>query len=359
MRIVFFVLAIQFPASLRTAPNVSFADLATARAAIIDDPAYFDRVQPMEMEAVTGLPLPVVALADQRAECRRRFQAAVREFTEEEKAAIRSLVALVDSATRKNYPQYAETPWNFLKVTSNIEAGFPHTRGKHIVLAESVCRWLLGGRAGGFRQCVPLDKMELLLHEKLHVFQRAHADLFDSLYIGQLGLIRAKTIAICPWIVEHQLLNPDAVDCPWVFPILRPDGTKYIWPLCSLPDGPGPKRLPADFSMLAFYVTREGDGFRVQQSPDGRPKYSELLSVRAYREVFPQFDQHLSSARSGRRPVCQARRVRQLFLLADGRRRTGREGEDLRPFAGLVPEKSREGGSHERTQRSQRRTLKV
>ena len=26
----------------------------------------------------------------------------------------------------------------------------------------------------------------------------------------------------------------------------------------------------------------------MQQSPDGRPKYSELLSVRAYREVFPQ-----------------------------------------------------------------------
>jgi hypothetical protein len=46
--------------------------------------------------------------------------------------------------------------------------------------------------------------------------------------------------------------------------------------------------MPADFSMLAVYVTREGDGFRVQQSPDGRPKYSELLSVRAYREVFPQ-----------------------------------------------------------------------
>ena len=40
--------------------------------------------------------------------------------------------------------------------------------------------------------------------------------------------------------------------------------------------------------MLAFYVTPTADGFRVQQSADGRPKYSELLSVRAYREIFPQ-----------------------------------------------------------------------
>ena len=242
----------------------------------------------MEMEAKTGQPLPAATLADQRAECRRRYQAAVREFTGDEKAAIRSVVAIIDPAVRKNYPQFADTPWNFLKVSSNIEAGFPHTRGKHIVLAESVCRWMLGDRARGSGRRVPLDKMELLLHEQMHVFQRAHAELFDSLYIGQWGFVRAKSIATCPWIVEHQLLNPDAVDCPWVFPILRPDGTKYIWPLCSLSDGPGPKQMRSDFSMLAIYVTPAGDGFRVQQSADGRPKYSELLSVRAYREVFPQ-----------------------------------------------------------------------
>ena len=130
--------------------------------------------------------------------------------------------------------------------------------------------------------------MELLLHEQTHVFQRRHPELFDSLYTGQWGFIRAKSIAACPWIVAHQLLNPDAVDCPWVFPILRPDGTNYIWPLCSLPDGPGPKRMQSDFSMLAIHVTRQGDEFRVEQSLDGRPKYSELMSVRAYREVFPQ-----------------------------------------------------------------------
>ena len=122
----------------------------------------------------------------------------------------------------------------------------------------------------------------------MHVFQRVHAVIFESLYVGQWGFVRAKSIVVCPWIVEHQLLNPDAVDCPWVFPILRPDGTKYIWPLCSFPDGPSPKRMQSEFSLLAIYVTPAGDGFRVQQLPDGRPNYSDLMSVRAYREVFPQ-----------------------------------------------------------------------
>ncbi|MGA2256270.1 MAG: hypothetical protein ABSG53_16600 [Thermoguttaceae bacterium] len=282
------ILLILPPAIVRAASDVSFADLAAGRAAIVADPVYFDRMQPMEMEAKTGQPLKGATLADKRAECRHRYEAAVREFTAEEKAAIRGLAALVDPAIRNNYPQFADMPWSFLKVASHIEAGFPHTRGKHIVLSESVCRWMLGeqARLGGRR--VPLDKMELLLHEEMHVFQRAHEELFDSLYIGQWGFLRAKSIVACPWIVAHQLLNPDAVDCPWVFPILHPDGTKYIWPLCSFGDGHGPKRMQSDFSMLALYVTPSGDGFRVQQSADGRPKYSELLSVRAYREVFPQ-----------------------------------------------------------------------
>ena len=211
------LLLLPAPSYLRAAPQVSFADLQTARAAIVDDPAYFDRLQPMEMEAKSGRPLAAATLVQQRTEFRRRYQAGVRGFSDEEKTGIRNVVAIVDRAVRQNYPRYADTPWNFLKVTDNIEGGFPHTRGKHIIFCESVCRWLAAERGGPAGRRVPLDKMELLLHEQMHVFQRAHAEEFDSLYAGLWGLIRAKAIATCPWIVEHQLVNPDAIDCPWVF----------------------------------------------------------------------------------------------------------------------------------------------
>ena len=175
-------------------------------------------------------------------------------------------------------------PWNFLKIAGNFEAGFPHTRGKHIILPEHVCRWIVAGAKAVRGR--PLNNMELLLHEQMHVFQRANGELFDSLYIGQWGFIRAKSIKTCPWVAEHQLLNPDAVDCPWVFPIRRGDQTRFIWPLCSLSDGPGPKRMRSDFKMLAFQVVPDGDGYRVEQLPGGRPKYSELLGVREYARLF-------------------------------------------------------------------------
>jgi hypothetical protein len=242
----------------------------------------------MEMEAKTGQPLAAASLKEQRAECRQRYQAAVKEYTENEKAAIRRVVALIDPLIRPRYPQFARTPWNFLKVANNLEAGFPHTRGKHIVLAVNICRSLASQAAHPIPGHVPLGGITLLLHELMHVFQRAHEDQFVSLYQGQWGFVRARSIVTCPWIVEHQLLNPDAVDCLWVFPLSSPEGTKYIWPLCAFGDGPGPKRMTSDFSMLAVSVTRQGDDFRVQGSADGRPKYSELLSVRAFRDTFPE-----------------------------------------------------------------------
>ncbi len=279
------LLVVFFPAFLQAAPDVSFADVAAGRAAIVDDPAYFDRLQPMEMEAKTGRPLEGATLAQQRSECRRRYQLAVEEFTLDEQNALRSVVAEADRAVRNDYPRFADTPWNFLKVGSHIEGGFPHTRGKHIILAEHVCRWIVDqARASPSGRLV--NVIELLLHEQMHVFQRANSELFDSLYKYQWGFIRAKTIKTCPWIVEHQMVNPDAIDCPWVYPIRRDGQTNYIWPICSLSDGPGPKRMQTDFTMLAFHVVPDGEGYRVEQSSDSRPKYSDLLSVRAYRQVF-------------------------------------------------------------------------
>jgi len=277
-------LVVLAPALLRAAADVSFADLAAGQAVIAADAAYFDRLQPMEMEAKTGRPMEATTLEKQRAECRRRYLLAVMEFTPEEQAAIRQTVAYADVAVRRDYSRYSDVSWNFVKIAGNIEGGSPHTRGKHIVLPEPACRWVVNQVRSARGRSV--GAIELLLHEKTHVFQRANPELFDSLYTGQWGFVRAKSIQTCPWIVEHQLVNPDAMDCPWVFPVRSENGSRYIWPLCSLDDGPGPKRMQDNFAMLAFDVVPDGDGFRVEHDGNGRSTYSDLLSVKEYCRVF-------------------------------------------------------------------------
>ncbi len=341
--VIVLLLSIAFPTLLRAAAEVSFADLAAARKAIVDDPAYFDHLQPMEMQAKTDKPLDSGTLAEQRAECRRRYQAAVKEFAADEQDALRAAADEVDKAVRKDYPRYADVPWNFLKIASNFEAGFPHTRGKHIILPEHVCRWIVAGAKAARGR--PLNNMELLLHEQMHVFQRANCELFDSLYAGQWGFIRAKSIKTCAWVEEHQLLNPDAVECPWVFPIRRGGETRYIWPLCSLSDGPGPKRMRSDFKMLAFQVVPDGDGYRVEQSPPaaGPAEVFRAVERAGVRPRLRAVDEHLSSARSVGRPVRQAGALRHVSLQVAERLAAGRRGEDVRAAQGVVQEESGEG----------------
>ena len=101
------------------------------------------------------------------------------------------------------------------------------------------------------RRKPPQSNIELLLHEQMHVLQRAEPELFDSLYKDQWGFIRAKSIKICPWIVQHQLLNPDAIDCPWVFPIRRGGQTRYI-----LAVGGAQRRAGAEKSVERFQDVR-------------------------------------------------------------------------------------------------------
>jgi hypothetical protein len=184
---------------------------------------------------------------------------------------------------RDNYPLFAKLPWKFLKVSDQIEGGLPHTRGKYIVLPESACR----GIAATESQQDQLGAMELLLHEQMHVFQRANPDLFDSLYTKQWGFEKAPFITGSTWLVEHHLANPDALDCRWVFPVRQEQGTTWIWPLVVFCDGPGLKQMPRDFRMLGIHLAKTDTGFRVEEKNDGRPIAEDLMKIGPYRGVFP------------------------------------------------------------------------
>ncbi len=275
------------------AAPVVFLDRAAAARAIVDDHAqpYFHTLQPMEMAAKTGRPLTARTLAAQRRETGQRYRAGVREFSEQERTVITRMVRGIDAAL-KHYPRLARVPWRFLKVADSIEGGLPHTRGPYIVLSQSVCEQLLGMDAALPKREAIAAAATILLHERIHVLQRSAPGLFDSLYRDVWGFVRVKSITRDPWLRRHHLANPDGSTagrfCCWLFP-LRGDGNEpvhYIWPLVVFSDGPGVKRMPQDFRMLAIDVRRRGDHARVISEPDGRPRARPLLDVAAYTRVF-------------------------------------------------------------------------
>jgi hypothetical protein len=138
-----------------------------------------------------------------------------------------------------------------------------------------------GAEAGAVLQGI------VLVHEKVHVVQRAHPGLFDNLYTEVWGFRRATVIEECPWLVEHQIVNPDATDYGWVFPLTREKGVDYICPRVLLARTEGIPLMPADFREVAIAVEPVDAGFRVRVGTDGRPLTKDARRVREYCDRFP------------------------------------------------------------------------
>ncbi len=262
---------------------VRFLAAKEAADAIVDESMepYFSLLQPLEMHAKTGSPVPGADLAAQRDECRKRYREAVREFTEDEKAAIAATAESVSKALREAYPLFAETPWIFIKLDSSIEGGMPHTRGPWIVVPAKMAQGFAALRARG----ADPSKSRLaqtMIHEMCHVLQRAYPGLFADLYVSVWGLVRAKGIPSDPWLDKLQIVNPDGPDVGWVYA-----AKGGFWqPLVVLKDGVEKPVMPRDFLFVGVPREKRGDAFPVRLK-DGKPEMVPLRSVPGYMEAFP------------------------------------------------------------------------
>jgi hypothetical protein len=271
------------PLLLAAPPDVSFPAGDAARAAVVDDASdpYFGRLQPHEMEAKTGRPVEGKTLEAKREECRKRYMAAVREFTDAEKALLRKSVEKLHPHLEEHYPALAALPWSFLKLDDAVEGGMPHTRGVHVVLPARLLKALGGLGANADRILLPL-----LAHEQLHVFQRLHPRHGDGLYTELWGFRRAEDLKEIDWLEARSVVNPDATDLGWAFRA----GDRWIWPRVifrRLPKAPGDiLDMPGDFQMAAVELEEEAGALRVKAGKDGTPEVGELLEVGAYTRVF-------------------------------------------------------------------------
>jgi hypothetical protein len=268
---------------------IFFLDKKQAAIAIVDDALepYFNKLQPMEMSAKTGGPLTATTLEKQRIQCRERYQDAVLNFSGAEQTAIKWYIDKLRPVLLKDYPLVGAIPWSFIKVSDAIEGGLPHTRGKYIVMSETMCNQMVMQQQMPSEDLAYLPVLELLAHEQIHVFQRAYPKQCDSLYTKVWGFEKANSIKGCNWLDKYHLANPDAVDCRWVLPVKNGQATSYLWPVVVFSEGEGLKKMPNDFRMIAVSVTKSNNNFSVQVSADGAPVSKDLQRVKEFRTLFP------------------------------------------------------------------------
>jgi hypothetical protein len=113
------------------------------------------------------------------------------EFSDDEKDVLDNCVTQANNMLR-DFPKFQQAPWNFAKVQSSIENGYPHTLGTIIVLNDKVLSNPIN------------DLIKTLIHEKIHVAQRTYPIQFMQLY-ESIGFTKTREIT------HHALAraNPD------------------------------------------------------------------------------------------------------------------------------------------------------
>jgi len=282
------------PATKPAIFELSFATPDQARAAIVDETAepYFKLLQPIEMAAKTGSPVPGQNLAEQQDNCRKRYQDAVQDFTPAEKQAIGWYVSKLAAYTYPTYPLLATMPWKFIKLSPEIEGDNPFTRGGYICLPNDVTDGMvkeeINSELSKSDWLAMVRYGQVLLHEQMHVIQRANPVLFAKFYTDIWGFTHAASIPPDPWLVDHQMLDPDAVDQRWVYPLNNGQNVRWIWPLAIMPDvaNPGGPRF-ADMEMVAVDVKPGANGaFDVRLAQNNLPAMTKLLNVMGFVAKF-------------------------------------------------------------------------
>jgi len=118
-------------------------------------------------------------------------------------AALQVDIAAAESAMRvSGFPDAMLSPqlgsWRVAVLSDRAEGGWPHTHGGVICLPASMVR----GKGGHAR-------VHTLVHERVHVFQRAHPDAVARLVQGEWRMRPRPLTQIDPSVARRRRSNPD------------------------------------------------------------------------------------------------------------------------------------------------------
>lgn len=112
---------------------------------VIDNSYYFERMNILDLKARN---------ADSKQDYIEKYKSAIVAFSNEEKQKLRNLTNEADKVL-EDFRVIYSIPWVFVKLNGSVENGYPHTLGDIIFLSD-------------------IPSVEVLIHEKIHVYQRMY-----------------------------------------------------------------------------------------------------------------------------------------------------------------------------------------
>jgi len=137
---------------------------------IVQTSPFFDRMSTYDLYA---------RKATSKEEYKNMYVESVRAFSKNEIHEINTLLEKVDCFTIYCYKLHA-IPWKLAKIDTSIEQGFPHTLGDVIFLSDE------------FFHLNKNNKISILIHEKIHIFQRLYPNNTERLIIDYWNFRKIK-----------------------------------------------------------------------------------------------------------------------------------------------------------------------
>lgn len=153
----------------------------------------------------------------------------IKEWTSDEKGIVLEMINYAQLAKKCVFGfqrKIMSTPWKFVKVSSRVENGFPHTHNDIIFLPENYLTTLVNNNKTQTTSKIYYDLGNIIIHEKVHVWQRQEPEIFVPLY-KMLNFEKVKfTGKTKRWLKKNLRTNPDGMDIEWIY--MNKDGQYYV-----------------------------------------------------------------------------------------------------------------------------------
>jgi len=145
-------------------------------------------------------------------------------FTEADKFKINnvlnSLKKRIMNFNNKNNTNFpVMKTWNLIKISSDIDWGFPYTIDNYIVISDDF-----------ITNVSKKQMLSTLFHEQFHIYQRKYPIIFKKLY-SKWNFQYIKNFKLPSKIDDNIITNPDAPDNDYIFKL---DKHNYLLPILIL-----------------------------------------------------------------------------------------------------------------------------
>ena len=129
-------------------------------------------------------------------------------FTKSDKIILKKYIYILENKYLQKYYIFKKYKWNFIKISNKLEKSMPFTLDKYIFISNNFIKQLKNNKLIKY-YCI------ILLHEKIHILQRFHKNIFKLFYINYLKFSYYPFITLNKYWERKILSNPDGQDINW------------------------------------------------------------------------------------------------------------------------------------------------